>query len=82
MLNTPSQVLIEDTIARLEALAEVLRSERDGHSSSSDGLTDVERRRKEVGLSIRVLLPKLKLMQVADVSTSLAPGRLCLHCED
>src|SRR5262249_41367218 len=86
-----SQALIQDTISRLEALATILSVDADAASAVPQCLSPDERMRKEIGLSIRVLLPKLRTVRDHEQRNELLavqqvaeppPGRLCMNCED
>jgi hypothetical protein len=77
-MSADSTVLIQEAIQRLEALAEVLSTESDIQRCASRTLSSEERTRKEIGLSIRVLLPKLR-----SVGYEEPPHRRgCISCED
>ena len=81
MLIDP-RFLIQDTIDRLEALAEILSVEPAGQREAPKALSPDERTRKEIGLSIRVLLPKLRSVRGDDHTSELPRVRTCSHCED
>ncbi|MET0658274.1 MAG: hypothetical protein ABW110_08990, partial [Steroidobacteraceae bacterium] len=77
-----SHTLIQDTISRLEALAALIATESVEQPSPPSELSAEERTRKEISLSIRVLLPKLR--SVGANAGDYGPPRntVCMNCED
>jgi hypothetical protein len=76
-----SRALIQDTISRLEALVEILSDEA-VQTPAPQGLSQEERTRKEIGLSIRVLLPKLRSFHGIEDIQEPPRTRGCVNCED
>jgi hypothetical protein len=79
MLTQPT-VLIEDSIDKLEQLSAVLAAEL-GSTGPPDRLPPDRRIRKEVLLSISVLLPKLHAARSLQRQGG-APPRFCPNCDD
>lgn len=78
-MSTPPTVLIEDSIVTLEQLSAVLAEEL-GSGAAPERLPPERRIRKEVLLSISVLLPKLHAAR-SPPNHRPAP-RACPHCDD
>jgi hypothetical protein len=76
------QDLIRETVAHLETLAGMLKDNPDPSPSEKSGLTPEARTRKEVGLSIKVLLPKLRGINIGDDAAELPRHRGCETCDD
>jgi hypothetical protein len=79
MISQPS-ALIEDSIDKLEQLSAILAEEL-GSGAGPERLPPERRIRKEVLLSISVLLPKLHAARSLQAHGFPAP-RFCPHCED
>jgi len=82
-MTIDAQDLIRETIGNLEVLAGLLKDSPDPSSRDKHGLTPEARTRKEVGLSIGVLLPKLRTINVGDDDAIELPRhRACIDCEE
>jgi hypothetical protein len=79
MITQPSG-LIEDSIDKLEQLSALLAEEL-GSGSAPERLPPDRRIRKEVLLSISVLLPKLHAARSLQCH-AFSPTRLCPNCDD
>lgn len=76
-----SQTLFTQTIDNLESVAAYLRDEVDERVRSRQ-LTDEERRCKEALLTLSVLVPKLRAVQIDQVRSIAAQQLpLCTHCD-
>jgi hypothetical protein len=72
--------LLQDSIDKLEQLSAILAEEL-GSGTAAERLPPERRIRKEVLLSISVLLPKLHAARSLQ-SQGAAPPRLCPDCEE
>jgi hypothetical protein len=79
-MNIQPSGLIDDSIDKLEQLSALLAEEL-GSGSAPERLPPDRRIRKEVLLSISVLLPKLHAARSLPGPAASVP-RFCPHCED
>jgi hypothetical protein len=79
-MTTQPTVLIEDSIHKLEQLSAVLAQEF-GSGAVAERLPPDRRIRKEVLLTISILLPKLHAARSLQ-GPPVCPPYFCPHCED
>jgi hypothetical protein len=73
--------LLEQTIDTLQTLAAYLEDEVDERTRPAASLSPEARRCKEALLTINVLIPKLRSVQMLQELPRAATPRICANCE-
>ena len=81
VLASPLSV-INETLANLQTLSELLLDEVDERVVTSHQLTTERRVCKEALQTIRVLIPKLQAVRCTNVAAALDHPRTCANCDD